>query len=241
VISRGYFAQFGRPEAGTRRRAGREVLDEHVGFGEDAVQQRGVVRVFDVGDQALLAAVEPDEIAGQAVGGLVVAAREVAFGALDLDDARAGVGEAGRTVRRRDRLFERDDQIGRERQLLIRRVMVRVLQADHHARGMIHRRHVRQPARHQNVDPRQPRLHAKILRGRHAKPAYRDYPSSPRSHRRRGNGTSTAYRRPRRNAVPRPRNFETAPADRASRRSAPAAAFDNAANGPPTAFWHMRQ
>ena len=47
---------------------------------EDAVQQRGVVRVLDVGDEALLAAVEPDEIAGQALRRPVVAAREVALG-----------------------------------------------------------------------------------------------------------------------------------------------------------------
>ena len=59
------------------------------------MQQRGVVRVLDVGDKALLAAVEPDEIARQARGGLVVAAGEVAFRPLDLDDPRAGVGEAG--------------------------------------------------------------------------------------------------------------------------------------------------
>ena len=74
------------------------------------MQQRGVGRVLDVGDQALLAAVQPDEIAGQAVGRLVVAAREVAFRALDLDDARAGIGEAGAAIRRGDRLFERDDE-----------------------------------------------------------------------------------------------------------------------------------
>ena len=77
------------------------------------MQQRRVVRVLDVGDQALLAAVQPDEIAGQAVGRLVVAAREIAFRALDLDDARAGVGKAGAAIRRGDRLFQRDDkQVG---------------------------------------------------------------------------------------------------------------------------------
>ena len=74
------------------------------------MQQRGVVGIFDVGDKALLAAVQPDEIAGEAFGGFVVEAREIAFGALDLDDPGARVGEAGLTVRRGDGLFEGDDE-----------------------------------------------------------------------------------------------------------------------------------
>ena len=111
MISRGYRARsVVRSEAGARRGAGCEVLDEHVGAREDAVQQRGIVGILDVGDQALLAAVEPDEIAGQALGGVVVAAGEIALGALDLDDARAGIGEAGAAIGRGDRLFQRDDQ-----------------------------------------------------------------------------------------------------------------------------------
>jgi hypothetical protein len=135
----------------------------------------------------LLAAVEPNEIAGKAFGGFVVTAREVAFRALDFNNSRAGVGEAGGTVRRGDRLFERDDEktsewetghgtvvararpsFKRQRRSwrasrqnaaavrmravpivlgesssksisLIRGVVVRVLPADHHARGMVHR------------------------------------------------------------------------------------------------------
>ena len=111
MIRRGIaFAQRVGAEAGTRRGAGREVLDEHVGAGQDAVQQRRVVRMLDVGDQALLAAVQPDEIAGQAFGRVVVAAGEIAFRALDLDHARAGVGQAGTAIGRGDRLFERDDE-----------------------------------------------------------------------------------------------------------------------------------
>ena len=41
---------------------------------------------------------------------LVVAARKVAFATLDLDDARAGVGQPRGTIRRRHRLFERHHQ-----------------------------------------------------------------------------------------------------------------------------------
>ena len=48
------------------------------------MQQRCVLRLLDIGSQALLAAIEPDEVAGQASRRLVVAAREVAFGALVL-------------------------------------------------------------------------------------------------------------------------------------------------------------
>ena len=40
----------------------------------------------------------------------VVAAREIAFGPLDLDHARAGIGEPAGAGRRRDRLFQRDDE-----------------------------------------------------------------------------------------------------------------------------------
>ena len=109
-------AQFIGAEARTGGGAGGQVLDEHVGPPKDAMQQRGIVRPLDVGDQALLAAIEPDEIAGQASCRLVVAAREVALGALDLDHPRAGVGQARAAIRRGDRLFERDDKEVGQRQ-----------------------------------------------------------------------------------------------------------------------------
>ena len=111
MIRRGWpLAQRVGAEAGARRSARREVLDEHVGAGDDAVQQRGVVRLLDVGDQALLAAVEPDEVARQAFRRLVVAAREVALGAFDLDHPRAGIGQAGAAIGRGHRLLQRDDE-----------------------------------------------------------------------------------------------------------------------------------
>ena len=94
------------PEPRTRSGARGEVLDEHVGAGQDAVQQRRIVLVLDVRDQALLAAVQPDEVAGQTLGRRVVAACEIAFRALDLDDAGAGVGQAGTAIGRGDRLFQ---------------------------------------------------------------------------------------------------------------------------------------
>ena len=79
------------------------------------MQERGIIRLLDVGDERLLAAIEPDEIGREAVHGFVVAAREIAFGALDLDDARPGVGEPRRTIGRGHRLFEGHDEDAVER------------------------------------------------------------------------------------------------------------------------------
>ena len=63
-----------------------------------------------VEDDRFLAAVEPDEIGALAARQPVVAAREIALGALDLDHACAGIREPAGAGRRRDRLLERDDE-----------------------------------------------------------------------------------------------------------------------------------
>ena len=63
-----------------------------------------------VEDHGFLAAIEPDEIGALAARQPVIAAREVALGPLDLDHARARIGEPARAGRRRDRLLERDDE-----------------------------------------------------------------------------------------------------------------------------------
>ena len=56
----------------------------------------------------------------EAAHALVVGAREVAdAGTLDLDDARAEVGELARAERRRDRVLERDDRDAIERRIAI--------------------------------------------------------------------------------------------------------------------------
>jgi len=97
--------------------AGLEVLHEHVGLREHGRQQRLVVGAREIEHQRFLAAVEPDEIRAfslRAPAGwdreLVVVAREVAFGPLDLDHARAGVGEAAGAHGRRHRLLQRHHQ-----------------------------------------------------------------------------------------------------------------------------------
>ena len=87
-----------------------EVLDEHVGLGQDAQYEVAVVGLLDVDDERLLAPVQPREVGGLAVGGRVVAACEVAAVAFKLDDARPGVREATGGQRCRHGLFERDDQ-----------------------------------------------------------------------------------------------------------------------------------
>ena len=103
-------------EAELRDRAGLEVLHEHVGLREHRGEQRLVVGLREIEDDQLLAAVEPDEIGALAVRDVVVAAREVALRALDLDDARAGIGEPAGAHRRGHGLFERDDQQAFERE-----------------------------------------------------------------------------------------------------------------------------
>ncbi len=76
-------------EAGAERGTGGEVLDEHVSLGQDAMRQCGIRRVLDVGDQALLAAVEPDEIRRQPARRRVVAAGEVTLWPLNVTRAPA--------------------------------------------------------------------------------------------------------------------------------------------------------
>jgi hypothetical protein len=93
-------------EAEACERARRQVLDEDVGLGQHALEQRLVPGLLQVETQRLLAPVEPDEIGAVAVHQPVIAAREVALGALDLHHARAGVGQAARGVGRGHGLFQ---------------------------------------------------------------------------------------------------------------------------------------
>jgi hypothetical protein len=73
--------------------------------GQDGPARAGL----QVQGQRLLAAVEPDEVAGQALDRLVVVPGEVASPRpLDLDDPRSQVGELTGGKRRSDRLLDRD-------------------------------------------------------------------------------------------------------------------------------------
>jgi hypothetical protein len=104
------FAQLLRIKSRTRRRAGREVLYEHIGAPQHAVQQLPIVCRFDIGDQALLTAIEPDEVAGQSARRSVVTAGEVSLAAFHFDDPRARVCQPRAAVGRSHRLFQRNDQ-----------------------------------------------------------------------------------------------------------------------------------
>ena len=107
--------QFGGAKAHAPRGAGSQVLDEHVGARDHALKQREIGRRLEVQRDRFLAAVDPDEVGGLAVDRAVVAACEIAFGSLDLDDTRARVGQAAGAVGRGDRLLHRDDQQAFER------------------------------------------------------------------------------------------------------------------------------
>ena len=89
-------------------------------------------RVLDVERQAFLGAVEPDEVRGHALDRLVVVAREIAdLGPLDLDHARAEVGEVARGERRRHRLLQRDDRDAIEWKLFCHASLKRPRHAQH--------------------------------------------------------------------------------------------------------------
>src|SRR5581483_849514 len=97
-------------EAELGERPGLEVLHEHVGPGEHGFEQFLVVVPGEVEHHRLLAAIEPDEVGALAVHDVVVVTREIALRPLDLDDARAGIGEPAGALRRSHRLLDGDDE-----------------------------------------------------------------------------------------------------------------------------------
>src|SRR5690606_5445550 len=103
-------AQALRAEARALRRTDREVLDPDVRLRQQPVQQGGVGRVLDVDGERLLAPVQPDEIGAEAVDIVVVIPGEVAVLPLQLDHARARVGEPAAEEGSGHGLLERDDE-----------------------------------------------------------------------------------------------------------------------------------
>src|SRR3546814_376844 len=99
-----------RTEAGTHIRTGRQILDEHVGRGDDPAEKRSVGSVLDVKRDRLLAPVEPGEIGAFAMYDIIIASREIALGTLDLYDPGTRIGETRGAKRRGDGLFKRDDR-----------------------------------------------------------------------------------------------------------------------------------
>ena len=103
-------AELGGIEAGACGRPRRQILDEDIGARNHVVEQRCIGRGLDVERHRLLAAVEPDEIARLARRRMVVKAREIALGPLDLDDPRTRIGKPAGAQRRRHRLLQRHHQ-----------------------------------------------------------------------------------------------------------------------------------
>ena len=93
-----------------RRRARREVLHDNVGARHQRIENASRALVLDVERQAFLRAVAPDEMRGETLDPRIVGAREIANARpLDLDDARAEVGELARAEGRGDGVLKRDD------------------------------------------------------------------------------------------------------------------------------------
>src|SRR5262249_41911834 len=102
-------------EAEARQRAGFQVLDQNIGLGDQGAKPLAILRSRKIEDDGFLATVQPDEIARLALRRIIIAARKIALRPLDLDDARARIGEAARAIGSRDRLLDGDDQETLER------------------------------------------------------------------------------------------------------------------------------
>ena len=93
-----------------RRRTGRQVLHQHIGLAQQLHQRGQCRRLLEVQRQALLGTVGPDKVRGLSLDARVVGARKVpATGTLDLDHARAKVGQLARAEGRGDGVFQGDD------------------------------------------------------------------------------------------------------------------------------------
>ena len=96
-------------EAELVHRAGLEVLQQHVGARDQLFERGAAFLGGEIDHHGILAAVEPDEIAALAFCGGVIAAGEIALGAFDLDDMRAGIRQPRTAERRGNGLFDGDD------------------------------------------------------------------------------------------------------------------------------------
>jgi hypothetical protein len=104
-------------QAKPRRGAGRQVLYDDVGVVDDqSLQDRARFRMLDVEGQALLRAIGPDEMRGEAAHPFVVGACEIADArTFYLDDPRPEIGELSRRERPGDGVLESDDGDAGER------------------------------------------------------------------------------------------------------------------------------
>src|SRR4029077_12490140 len=104
----------GRPQISGRKadaicRAWRQVLHKHIGARDQARHDLPRLGALEIERDRLLRPVEPDEMAGEAANGRVVAAREIARArALALDHARAELSELPGCERHGHGLFDGD-------------------------------------------------------------------------------------------------------------------------------------
>src|SRR5262249_60979181 len=87
-----------------------KILDKDVRLRQQAIQYLSGRKLFQIESQRFLGAIRPDKMTGHAAHRSVVSAGKVAnFGTLDLDYARAEIGQVTSCQRRRYCLLERND------------------------------------------------------------------------------------------------------------------------------------
>ncbi len=107
-------------QAQARGGARREVLHQHVGAGQQLLQQRQRLGLLEIEAEALLGTIGPDEVRRQAVDPLVVTAGEIAdAGAFDLDHPRAEIGQLAGAEGRGDGVLQADHGDAVERARLV--------------------------------------------------------------------------------------------------------------------------
>jgi hypothetical protein len=97
-------------------RARLQVLQQHVGAGDQRFQRRAAFFGGEIDHHGILAAVEPDKVAALSLGRGVIAAGKVALRPLHLDDMRTGIRQPRAAERCGDRLFDGDDDQSLKRQ-----------------------------------------------------------------------------------------------------------------------------
>ena len=98
-------------------RARREVLDEHIGLAQQAFEHPGGVRMLEIESEALLGAVQPDEMRGLPQHGLIVMPGKVPGAwSFDLDDACTQISQLARGKGSCYGLLQRNNRHAMQRQ-----------------------------------------------------------------------------------------------------------------------------
>ena len=97
-------------EAQPRRCPRSQILDEHIGLGDDIVQHGEIVRRLEIKANQFLAPVQPHEIGALALHQMVIAPCEITLRTLHLDNPGAGIGKLARGIGCGHRLLQRHHQ-----------------------------------------------------------------------------------------------------------------------------------